>query len=98
MLLVRARSDIIRRDLRSMKYSQTRRGFLRVAGMGLPLAIPSLAQPASGRAGAAPSLSRQLARWVAGLRYEDLPAAVVDRTKGLTLHGLASALQGYQLP
>jgi 2-methylcitrate dehydratase PrpD len=43
-----------------------------------------------------PSLSRQLAQWVAGLRYEDLPPAVVDRAKGLTLHGLASVLLGAQ--
>lgn len=43
-----------------------------------------------------PSLSRQLARWVAGLRYEDLPPAVVDRAKGVTLHGLASVLLGSQ--
>jgi 2-methylcitrate dehydratase PrpD len=44
------------------------------------------------------SLSRQLARWVAGLRFEDLPAEVVDRAKGVTLQGLASALLGYGLP
>jgi len=44
------------------------------------------------------SLSRQLARWVAGLRYEDLPPAVADRAKGLTLHGLASVLLGFQTP
>jgi 2-methylcitrate dehydratase PrpD len=43
-----------------------------------------------------PSLSRQLAQWVAGLRYEDLPPAVVDRAKGLTLHGLTSVLLGSQ--
>ena len=42
------------------------------------------------------SLSRQLARWVVGLRPDDLPAAVVDRAKGVTLHGLASALIGSQ--
>jgi 2-methylcitrate dehydratase PrpD len=40
------------------------------------------------------SLSRQLARWVVGLRYEDLAPAVVDRAKGVTLHGLASVLLG----
>jgi 2-methylcitrate dehydratase PrpD len=40
------------------------------------------------------SLSRQLARWVAGLRYDDLPAEVIDRAKGVTLHGLASILLG----
>jgi 2-methylcitrate dehydratase PrpD len=44
------------------------------------------------------SLSRQLAQWVVGLRYEDLPAAVVDRAKSVTLHGLASVLLGSQLP
>tara|TARA_B100000809_G_scaffold136260_1_gene133830 strand:- start:2925 stop:4331 length:1407 start_codon:yes stop_codon:yes gene_type:complete len=42
------------------------------------------------------SLSRQLAQWVAGLRYDDLPSAVVDRAKGVTLHSLASALLGSQ--
>jgi 2-methylcitrate dehydratase PrpD len=40
------------------------------------------------------SLSRQLARWVVGLRPEDLPPDVVDRAKGVTLHALASALLG----
>ena len=40
----------------------------------------------------APSLSRRLAEWVAGLRFEDLPPAVVDRAKGLTLHGITSAM------
>ena len=43
-----------------------------------------------------PSLSRQLAKWVAELRYEDLPAEVVDRAKGVTLHALASSLLGSQ--
>ena len=42
------------------------------------------------------SLSRQLAQWVVGLRYEDLPPAVVDRAKSVTLHGLASVLLGSQ--
>ena len=44
------------------------------------------------------SLSRQLARWIVGLRYEDLPPEVVDRAKGLTLHGLASVLLGSRSP
>ena len=44
------------------------------------------------------SLSRQLAQWVVGLRYEDLPAEVVDRAKGVTLHSLASVLIGAQTP
>jgi len=43
------------------------------------------------------SLARQFGRWAAGLRYEDLPAAVVDRAKGVTLHALASALLGSQM-
>jgi hypothetical protein len=42
------------------------------------------------------SLSRQLAQWIVGLRYEDLPPEVVDRAKGLTLHSLASVLLGSQ--
>ena len=42
------------------------------------------------------SLSRQLAQWVVGLRFEDLPPAVVDRAKGVTLHTLASVLLGSQ--
>ena len=50
------------------------------------------------RVGSPTSISRQFARWVAGLRYEDLPSEVVDRAKGLTLHALASALLGSQLP
>ena len=44
------------------------------------------------------SLSRQLARWIVGLRYEDLPPEVIDRAKGVTLHGLASMLLGSRLP
>ena len=44
------------------------------------------------------SLSRQLAQWVVGLRYDDLPPEVVDRAKGVTLHGLASVLLGSLTP
>ena len=44
------------------------------------------------------SLSREIAQWVEGLRYDDLPAAVVDRAKGVTLHSLASVLLGSQTP
>src|SRR5262245_41747346 len=44
------------------------------------------------------SLSRQFARWTVGLRYDDLPPDVVDRAKGLTLHAIASALLGSQVP
>ena len=42
------------------------------------------------------SLSRQLAQWVVGLRYDDLPPEVVDRAKGVTLHSLVSVLLGAQ--
>ncbi len=42
------------------------------------------------------SLSRQLARWVTGLAYDDLPPAVVDRAKGVTLQCLSSILIGAQ--
>src|SRR3954464_13186311 len=40
-------------------------------------------------------LSRDLARWIAGVKNEDLPADVIDRAKGVTLHGLTSALLGH---
>ena len=43
-------------------------------------------------------MSRMLAAWVAGLAYEDLPAGVVDRAKGVTLQALSSALVGHQFP
>src|SRR6202140_983433 len=40
------------------------------------------------------SLSRQFAAFIANLRYDDLPPAVVDRAKGVTLQALTSALVG----
>ena len=42
------------------------------------------------------SLSRQLARWITGLAYDDLPPAVIDRAKGVTLQCLSSILLGSQ--
>jgi hypothetical protein len=44
------------------------------------------------------SLSRAFARFVADLAFDDLPAAVVDRAKGVTLQALASALLGHDTP
>ena len=44
------------------------------------------------------SLSREFAEFVAALKYEDLPAAVVDRAKGVTLEALASALVAHDMP
>jgi len=44
------------------------------------------------------SLSREFAAFVANLRYEDLPAAVVDRAKGVTLEALSSALVAHDMP
>ena len=44
------------------------------------------------------SLSREFAAFVAGLRYEDLPPAVVDRAKGVTLQALSSALVAHDMP
>jgi 2-methylcitrate dehydratase PrpD len=38
------------------------------------------------------SLSRQFARFADRLAFDALPAAVIDRAKGVTLHALASAL------
>jgi hypothetical protein len=44
------------------------------------------------------SLSREFAAFVAGLRYEDLPAVVVDRAKGVTLQALSSAVVAHNMP
>ncbi|HEV2186363.1 MAG TPA: MmgE/PrpD family protein [Stellaceae bacterium] len=44
------------------------------------------------------SLSREFAAFVAGLRYEDLPAPVIDRAKGVTLEALSSALVAHDMP
>jgi 2-methylcitrate dehydratase PrpD len=62
--------------------------------------MPAFAQQTQqkNRTPSAPSLSRQFARWAAGLRYEDLPPAVIDRAKGLTLQALSSVLLGAESP
>ena len=44
------------------------------------------------------SLSRQFANFVADLKYEDLPPAVVDRAKGVILQALCSALLAHDMP
>ncbi len=44
------------------------------------------------------SLSREFARFVANLKYDDLPPAVVDRAKGVTLEALSSALVAHRMP
>jgi len=81
-----------------------RRSFLRQSGVAAGiLAMPavssvaSFAQPTARRS-QSPSLSRQFARWIAGLQYEELPPTVVDRAKGLTLQAISSVLMGYQVP
>lgn len=42
--------------------------------------------------------TRQLARFAAGLRYADLPAAVIETAKAFTLHALGVQLAGSTLP
>ncbi len=44
------------------------------------------------------SLSREFAAFVANLRYQDLPPAVIDRAKGVTLEALSSALVAHDMP
>ena len=44
------------------------------------------------------SINRRLSRWVAGLTYEDIPADVLDRARGVTLQGLSSCLLGHEFP
>ena len=72
-----------------------RRRFLQNSAITAATALSPMRAFAQAKGG--PTLSRQLARWVAGLRYEDLPAPVVDRAKGVTLQALASVLVGSQL-
>ena len=43
------------------------------------------------------SLSRDFAAFVANLKFEDLPPAVVDRAKGVTLQALSSALLAHDM-
>src|SRR5260370_2822608 len=91
-----------------------RRSFLRSSGVVVGMAAmapldalnatadPSAFGPrddsAESTASGGVSMSRQLAQRAAGLRYEDLPPAVVDRLKGFSLHAITSALLGSQLP
>ena len=78
-----------------------RRNFFLESGFAMGIfGVPGFAQEArqAARKSSGPSLSRQFARWVAGLRYEDLPPAVVDRAKGLTLQALSSVLLGSPTP
>ena len=44
------------------------------------------------------SLSREFARFVAALKYDDLPPEIVDRAKGVTLEALCSALVAHDMP
>jgi hypothetical protein len=44
------------------------------------------------------SLSREFSRFVADLAFDDLPPAVIDRAKGVTLQALASALVAHDMP
>jgi MmgE/PrpD N-terminal domain len=44
------------------------------------------------------SLSREFAAFVADLKFADLPPAVVDRAKGVTLQALSSALVAHDMP
>ena len=59
---------------------------------GSPAVIALVGLQGSGKT----TSSAKLARWIVGLRYEDLPPEVVDRAKGVTLHALASILIGSQ--
>ena len=85
---------------RSLLQSSLAAGGLLGAGAAPSFAamLPETRPQGAPQAGSAASISRQFARWVAGLRYEDLPPEVVDRARGLTLTALASALLGSDVP
>jgi len=73
-------------------------GFAGVMGAGTASVSAAPQERAARSTPGSQSLSRQFAEWVVRLRYEDLPADVVDRVKGLTLQNISSALLGAQLP
>src|ERR1700704_3141753 len=73
-------------------------GVVGIAARPPAIAFAWQALQADRRPSSTKSLSRQFAQWLGALRYEDLPPAVVDRAKGLSLQNVASALLGYQLP
>jgi hypothetical protein len=81
------------------KGNWSRRRVLSAAVAAGVIALPvehALAQPGTGSGAArndAP-LSRQFGRWAAALDYADLPPAVVDRAKGVTLQALVSIMLG----
>jgi hypothetical protein len=89
-------NEILKRDRRSF----LRDSALATGGMvGIAAGSPALAfvpqtGPADRRLPSGRSLSRQFAEWVAALRYQDLPPAVVDRAKGLCLQNSASGCSG----
>jgi 2-methylcitrate dehydratase PrpD len=99
----RRQSNLTRRELMTRALAvgaAASTGSLWPAGSVWAAQAAPAAQGGRGRGAASagpPSLSRQFARWVAALKYEDLPPAVVDRAKGLTLQGLSSALLGSQM-
>lgn len=100
-------SNHIRKERRQVD----RRSFLRastvaagsLAGLSARTPVTAFAAEAQRAAASSPEaathtpLSGQFARWVVGLRYEDLPPEVVDRAKGVTLQGVTSALLGSKL-
>ena len=85
---------------RSLLQSAVAAGGLLGTGIATPFPPAARAMQLGGasRTDPADTISRQFARWVTGLRYDDLSPEVVDRAKGLTLQALASALLGSQLP
>lgn len=44
------------------------------------------------------ALARRLARWAAGLRYDDLPPEVIQKAKTVLLHGIGIGLAGHPEP
>ena len=72
-----------------------RRDFLAAGGgaaVALGLGLPARAAQPAGTAPAAPSLERRLADLALGVRYENLPADIVDSVKRLLLDTLGCAL------
>lgn len=82
-----------------------RRGFLKTVGSAVAVAAarPARALDAApprraGTAAQAGSITAELARWAAGLRFEDLPREVVHHAKRFLLDAIGCALGGYRQP
>jgi 2-methylcitrate dehydratase len=71
-----------------------RRAALKGAGAALAFALAGMRGPAALAAAKGPTVAQDIARWLAALRYEDVPANVVARAKRIVLDTIGCAMGG----